>query len=136
MIRLVLLPILLLLSTGSFAQIGSRELLCGKKWYPYKMKEADGTMEKLPAEYHSAYTRFNCDGTIESIEIDPKRMLVKGTWSYNSSTHAVTATQTSYPDFPTATYINKVIRLTKDEMAFQALDKGGGRITLYFSHTP
>lgn len=103
-----------------------KEFLC-KTWLMEKYQEADGKIYPIPSEMKNEYLKYNCDGTMESIE---GGLLLKGKWTFDESKGTITTTQYTTKDYPTK-IVTQIITLTEKELVIEGLDAGGDKLILY-----
>ncbi|MBK6482169.1 MAG: hypothetical protein IPG01_03315 [Chitinophagaceae bacterium] len=127
--RVVLIAFMMALTIVTEAQnqtVLQEELLC-KTWLMEKYQEADGKIYLPPAEIKNEYLKYNCDGTMESIE---GGLLLKGKWILDESKGTITVTQNANKDYP-AKIVTRIILLTEKELVVEGIDAGGDRLILY-----
>ena len=101
--------------------------LCGKKWYPDKFKDVDGSVYKFDKETKLLYTKFSCDGSFESWE--DKGFIIKGTWTYDEKRGMVIMNSVD-SKFPLDQYF-RIISCDGKMLAFIKVDAGGQKVTVY-----
>lgn len=97
--------------------------LCGKKWYPVKIKDVDGTIDKVDTETAKLFSILNCDGTFESWE-SPEN-LIKGKWTYDTKNKSVILMTSDI------THRLKVINCNGTSFDYITKDGGGENITIF-----
>ena len=124
-----LIILMLVLSIATYSQTQAtveKELLC-KTWFLEKYQEADGKTYPSPMEMKNEYLKYNCDGTMESIE---GGLLLGGKWTFDETKGIITVTQNTTKDYPTK-IVTRVISLTEKELVIEGIDAGGDKLILY-----
>ncbi|MBK6483373.1 MAG: hypothetical protein IPG01_09635 [Chitinophagaceae bacterium] len=120
---------LLIISSVAIAQtqaLDKKHLLC-KTWVLEKYKETNGKIYYPPSELRSEYLKYNCDGTMESIE---GGLLLKGKWTFDESEGTITSIQNATKDYP-AKIVTRIIMITEKELVIEGIDAGGDKLILY-----
>jgi len=106
----------------------SKDLICGKKWYPEKWATNDHTFS-IDKEEANDYMLFNCDGTSTSIEVD---MIIKGKWTLDEKTSTLVTTQNQTKDYPSK-IIWKIIKVDETHLVIKSKESDKIDQTLYLT---